>query len=65
VWARKEALAKEMAMREDDDAFTVRCNTMDDMQREQMANSKVGWGYLKPVLKPPERERERDTLPRA
>ena len=38
--ARKEALAKEQAMREDDDAFTVRTAPMTDEAREQMANSK-------------------------
>jgi hypothetical protein len=26
---------------------TVRCNQMDDFQREQMANSKVGWCMFK------------------
>ena len=38
--ARKEALAKEQAMAEDDDAFTVRTAIMSDEQREQMANTK-------------------------
>eukprot|EP00227_Mantoniella_beaufortii_P016441 CAMPEP_0197576678 /NCGR_PEP_ID=MMETSP1326-20131121/1606_1 /TAXON_ID=1155430 /ORGANISM="Genus nov. species nov., Strain RCC2288" /LENGTH=816 /DNA_ID=CAMNT_0043139633 /DNA_START=40 /DNA_END=2487 /DNA_ORIENTATION=+ len=38
--ARKEALAKEQAMREDDDAFTVRCANQTDDHREAMANSK-------------------------
>ena len=38
--ARKEALAKEQAMQEDDDAFNVRCANITDEAREQMANSK-------------------------
>lgn len=38
--ARKEAMAKEQAMREDDDAFTVRTAAFTDDMREQMANSK-------------------------
>ena len=38
--ARKEALAKEQAMQEDDDAFNVRCANLTDEVREQMANSK-------------------------
>jgi ATP-binding cassette, subfamily F, member 1 len=38
--ARKEALAKEQAMQEDDDAFNVRCANLTDEAREQMANSK-------------------------
>ena len=38
--ARKEAMAKEQAMQEDDDAFNVRCANLTDEHREQMANSK-------------------------
>ena len=38
--ARKEALAKEQAMQEDDDAFNVRCANLTDEAEEQMANSK-------------------------
>ena len=33
--ARKEALAKEQAMQEDDDAFNVRCANLTDEVREQ------------------------------
>lgn len=38
--ARKEAVAKQEAMRDDDDAFTVRTAAYTDEMREQMANSK-------------------------
>ena len=38
--ARKEALAKEQAMQEDDDAFTIRCAILSDEAKELMANSK-------------------------
>ena len=38
--ARKEAMAKEEAMRDDDDAFNVRLPAMDDQAMAQMANSR-------------------------
>ena len=38
--ARKEAIAKEQAMQEDDDAFTIRCANLSDEAKELMANSK-------------------------
>ena len=38
--ARKEAIAKELAMQEDDDAFTIRCANLSDEAKELMANSK-------------------------
>ena len=39
--ARKEAMAKEEAMRDDDDAFNVRLPAMDDQAMAQMANSPI------------------------
>ena len=38
--ARKEAMAKEEAMRDDDDAFNVRLPAMDEQAMAQMANSR-------------------------